>query len=218
MTLRYYSASSMTWITLPLATVVAGVISFSSPCCVPLVPSYLSFLSGLPVSRLGTDAARSITLRAAVLFVAGFSLVFTVLGASSALVGALLLRNLPAITKIAGVGIIILGLAMAGLLRVPWLARERRAVLARQAFRASAGKGIRTVTAEDFDAKRNVPCSWEKNVVPSSDVAHISSIRLLLGDEAIQAIFVPSDSAADQAEQATRLFPEARIVGRPLKR
>lgn len=121
----------MTWVTLPLATVVAGAISFSSPCCVPLVPSYLSFLSGLPVSRLGTDAARAVTLRAALLFVAGFTVVFTVLGASSALVGALLLRNLPAITKVAGVGIIVLGLAMTGLLRVPWLARERRFDLGR---------------------------------------------------------------------------------------
>jgi cytochrome c-type biogenesis protein len=121
----------MAWITLPLAAVVAGAISFSSPCCIPLVPSYLSFLSGLPMSRLGTEAARSVTLRAALLFVAGFTLVFTALGASSALAGAVLLRNLPAITRVAGVGIIGLGLAMAGVLRVPWLAQERRLDLGR---------------------------------------------------------------------------------------
>lgn len=116
----------MTWVTLPLAAVAAGVISFSSPCCVPLVPSYLSFLSGLPVSELGSDQARRVTLRAALLFVSGFTVVFTVLGASSALVGAMLIRNLPTITRVAGVFIIVLGLVTVGVLRVPWLQRERR--------------------------------------------------------------------------------------------
>jgi len=121
----------MTWVTLPLAAVAAGVISFSSPCCVPLVPSYLSFLSGLPVSELGSDQERRVTLRAALLFVSGFTVVFTVLGASSAVVGAVLIRNLPTITRVAGVFIIVLGLVTVGVVRVPWLQRERRVDLGR---------------------------------------------------------------------------------------
>ena len=121
----------MTWLTLPLAALAAGVISFSSPCSIPLVPGYLSFLSGVPVSGLGAASVRSVTFRAALLFVAGFTVVFTALGASSALIGGVLMRNLPMITRVAGVAIIAMGLAMAGFLRLPWLARERRMDLGR---------------------------------------------------------------------------------------
>src|SRR3546814_11652143 len=54
---------------LPLVAVVAGVISFSSPCCLPLVPGYLSYVSALPVAELGERDARRVPLRAALLFV-----------------------------------------------------------------------------------------------------------------------------------------------------
>lgn len=116
---------------LPLLAVGAGVISFSSPCSLPLIPAYLSYVSALPVSELGQREARAVTLRAAVLFVAGFTTVFTALGVSSALVGTLLQRNLPLIIRVAGVAIILMGLAMVGLLRIPFLYRERRFDLAR---------------------------------------------------------------------------------------
>jgi len=120
-------------ISLPLIAFGAGILSFTSPCCIPLVPGYLSFISGLPVSELGVREARGLTLRAAVAFVAGFTVVFTVLGASIGLVGSLVIRNLPLLLRVSGVAIIVLGLAMAGVLRVPWLARERRFDLARVA-------------------------------------------------------------------------------------
>jgi cytochrome c-type biogenesis protein len=71
------------------------------------------------------------TVRAAVLFVAGFTVVFTALGSSFALIGSTLLRNVPLITRVSGVLIIGLGLAMIGLLRIPLLHRERRFDLAR---------------------------------------------------------------------------------------
>jgi cytochrome c-type biogenesis protein len=118
-------------VTLPLLAVGAGVISFSSPCCLPLIPGYLSYMSALPVSGLGSRQARAVALRAAVLFVVGFTAVFTVLGSSAALVGSLLNRNLDVITRASGFVIIGLGLAMLGVLRVPLLYRERRFDLAR---------------------------------------------------------------------------------------
>ena len=121
----------MSTVLLPLVAVMAGVISFSSPCCLPLIPSYLSYVSALPVSSLGQTQARAVTLRAAVLFVGGFTVVFTALGVSFAFVGATVLRDLPQLIRLAGVGIIVLGLAMAGVLRVPFLYRERRLDLAR---------------------------------------------------------------------------------------
>jgi cytochrome c-type biogenesis protein len=116
---------------LPFAALVAGVLSFSSPCCLPLVPGYLSYVSALPVSELGERQARGVTLRAALLFVAGFTTVFTVLGVSAAAVGNLILRNRDAILRGFGLVIIVLGLVTAGVLRVPALQRERRIDLAR---------------------------------------------------------------------------------------
>lgn len=119
----------MTTVLLPLLALGAGVISFSSPCSLPLIPGYLSYVSALPVSDLGREEARAITLKAAVLFVAGFTSVFTLLGVSVALVGTLLQRNLPDIIRVAGVGIIVMGMGTLGVLRIPFLYRERRADL-----------------------------------------------------------------------------------------
>jgi cytochrome c-type biogenesis protein len=116
---------------LPLFAVVAGVISFSSPCCLPLLPGYVSYISALPTSSLGTKEARTTTLRASLAFVAGFALVFTVLGVASAFFGSFVLRVLPTIVQIMGVGIIVLGLSMMGVLRIPFLMRERRFDIAR---------------------------------------------------------------------------------------
>jgi len=108
---------------LPLLAVAAGVISFTSPCTLPLIPSYLSFVTGLPVAELGSREARASTLRSSLLFVAGFTTVFTALGASLAYVGSLFLRYVPVITRVAGIGIIVMGLAMLGVFRIRWLAR-----------------------------------------------------------------------------------------------
>jgi len=62
---------------LPFLALVAGVVSFTSPCCLPLIPSYLSYVTALPVADLGSRQARAVTLRASLLFVAGFTVVFT---------------------------------------------------------------------------------------------------------------------------------------------
>lgn len=111
---------------LPSLAVVAGVVSFTSPCCLPLIPSYLSYVTALPVAELGTRQARSVTLRASLLFVAGFTVVFTALGASLAFIGSALLQSIPLIVRVAGVGIILMGLAMVGAFNIPWLYREWR--------------------------------------------------------------------------------------------
>ena len=111
---------------LPFLAIAAGAISFASPCCLPLLPGYVSFISGLPMSEVDHGASRKIALRASLFFVAGFTLVFTTLGVSFALVGSVLLRRVPVITRVAGVAIIVMGLMMLGALRVPFLNRERR--------------------------------------------------------------------------------------------
>ncbi len=116
---------------LPLFAVVAGLLSFSSPCCLPLLPGYLSYVSALPVSELGDRQARMVTLRAALLFVAGFTVVFTVLGVAAQLLGSVLLSSRGPVVRWFGVPIIVLGLVTMGVLRLPFLMRERRVDLAR---------------------------------------------------------------------------------------
>lgn len=121
----------METVTLPLVAVVAGLVSFSSPCCLPLIPGYLSYVSALPVSELGQRSSRRMTLRAALLFVAGFTTVFTALGVGATVVGSALLRNQDTVVRWFGVIIILLGLSTMGLLRIPVLQREKRVDLAR---------------------------------------------------------------------------------------
>ncbi|MBW4079624.1 MAG: cytochrome c biogenesis protein CcdA [Acidobacteria bacterium] len=111
---------------LPFLALGAGVISFSSPCCLPLLPGYVSYISALPTSELTSRDSRRTTLKASLAFVAGFTLIFTILGVASAFLGFYFLRLLPTIVRIMGVGIIVLGLSMMGLVRIPFLMRERR--------------------------------------------------------------------------------------------
>ncbi len=116
---------------LPVFAVVAGLLSFSSPCCLPLLPGYLSYVSALPVSELGDRQARMVTLRAALLFVAGFTVVFTALGVVVQLLGSVFLANGGPVVRWFGLPIIVLGLSTMGVLRLPFLMRERRIDLAR---------------------------------------------------------------------------------------
>jgi cytochrome c-type biogenesis protein len=111
---------------------VAGILSFISPCVLPLVPGYLSFISGISLEEMrghgGTapaSATRHVFL-ASLAFVAGFSLVFVALGATASTLGAFLFRRISLLEKIAGVLLIIFGLHTIGVLRIPWLYREAR--------------------------------------------------------------------------------------------
>ena len=110
---------------LPLAAVVAGILSITSPCCLPMVPAYVGYISTASDDEDGTGA-----LRSALLFVAGFTLVFVALGMTASRLGNVLLANLPVITRVAGVFIVALGLGALGVLRLPWLYREWRPGLA----------------------------------------------------------------------------------------
>lgn len=109
---------------------IAGIFSFLSPCVLPLVPGYISFLSGLSLEELRGDAQRRKILRKAgltsVFFVAGFSVVFVSLGASASFMGRFLAAHMKILTKVAGVLIVILGLHLVGILKIKWLNYEKR--------------------------------------------------------------------------------------------
>lgn len=109
--------------TIPIAF-LAGLVSFLSPCVLPLVPGYLSFMSGYATGEPARGASRSGAVAAA--FVAGFTAVFVALGASATLLGSLLRGNRELFTRAGGVFIILLGLVFVGVIKVPWLYREAR--------------------------------------------------------------------------------------------
>ena len=124
----------MEHITLAVAF-VAGVLGFFSPCVVPLIPGYLSFVSGVSLWEMQLAERRQHTRRvllATAVFVLGFSVIFTALGASASVVGAFVLGNRLLLGRIGGVIVILLGLVMLGVIKIPGLARERRVQVTRR--------------------------------------------------------------------------------------
>jgi len=110
------------------AAMLGGLISFLSPCVLPLVPPYLSFLAGTTFDRLnaGDGAVRQRAVLAALLFVAGFSTVFVLLGATASALGQAIRQYLDVLSTVAGVAIIAMGLHFLGAFRIGLLYREAR--------------------------------------------------------------------------------------------
>ncbi len=107
----------------------AGVLSFLSPCVLPLVPPYLTFIAGTTIEDIvdeGAQRARRDVLFAALLFVAGFSTVFVSLGATASVFGQLVRANLHILSIAAGVAIIAMGLHFLGVFKLHILYREKR--------------------------------------------------------------------------------------------
>jgi cytochrome c-type biogenesis protein len=114
-----------------LGALIAGLLSFLSPCVLPLVPPYLCFLGGTTFDQLaGEDETPAHVYQTVVLssvaFVLGFTTVFVLLGATATVLGQLVVENLPILAKIAGVVIIIAGLHFLGVIHIPLLHREAR--------------------------------------------------------------------------------------------
>jgi cytochrome c-type biogenesis protein len=108
------------------AAFAAGVVSFVSPCVLPLVPGYLSLLTGLAAHDGDAHSTRRTTVVAALMFVLGFTVVFVALGSTASLAGALLAPYRDFLGRAAGVVIAAFGVLMLGIVRVPWLYGEAR--------------------------------------------------------------------------------------------
>lgn len=110
-----------------IAAFAAGVASFLSPCVLPLIPGYLSFITGYTPSQLSESKAswRSVLLPS-MLFVLGFSIVFIGLGASASMLGSVLMQYRSILIRAAGVLVFVLGFFMLGIIKVPWLYGEAR--------------------------------------------------------------------------------------------
>ena len=118
----------MTDLSLP-AIFIAGVLSFLSPCVLPLVPPYLTYLAGQTAEELEVDgigAAQKDLLWAALLFVLGFATIFIGLGATASAFGQVLRSNLMWLSDAAGIAIILMGLHFLGLFKISLLYREKR--------------------------------------------------------------------------------------------
>lgn len=103
---------------------LAGLLSFLSPCVLPLIPSYIGFLTGMSAEEL--EARRGTALVHALWFVAGFSLIFVLLGASASAVGGVLRQHQEWIGRAGGVLIVLFALYLLGVLRPRFLLQERR--------------------------------------------------------------------------------------------
>jgi cytochrome c-type biogenesis protein len=106
--------------------VAAGLISFLSPCVLPLVPAYLGQLTAVAVTAPGATPTRWLALRHAVAYVAGFGAVFTILGITATFAAAGLSLYLGTLRQIGGLILIVMGLNLAGILRIPVLDRSWR--------------------------------------------------------------------------------------------
>lgn len=111
----------------------AGLVSFVSPCVLPLVPGYLSYMSGMSEADPGGREVRPWVV--AVTFVLGFTAVFVALGATATLLGSFLQDNQTLLARVGGVFIIVMGLVFMGVLKIPFLYRETR-------FHPTPGAGL----------------------------------------------------------------------------
>jgi cytochrome c-type biogenesis protein len=105
---------------------VAGLISFLSPCILPIVPGYISFLSGMSVEEIEGGGEKKPLIVNSIFFIAGFSVVFILLGASATMIGAFLTSKMSVLTKVAGLVIILFGIFKLGLIRHFAFYREAR--------------------------------------------------------------------------------------------
>ncbi len=124
---------------------VAGFLSFVSPCVLPLIPGYLSFISGVSIEDLGSKEKQGSHMWKVVLntvfFVLGFSLVFVLLGASATKLGELLQKNIDIFNKVAGVVVFLFGLHVVGVFKLKALNYEKR-FHARQKKMGVLGSGV----------------------------------------------------------------------------
>ena len=110
-----------------LIALTAGVLSFLSPCVLPIVPPYLAYMGGISMGDMRDDAtARRRVILPALFFVMGLSTVFLLLGFTASVFGAFFLQNQVLFSRISGVVVIIFGLHFLGLFRIPLLDREAR--------------------------------------------------------------------------------------------
>jgi len=112
---------------------VAGLLSFLSPCVLPLIPSYITYITGLSFSDLDaehpTHVVRRKTMLHSMAFISGFTMVFVLMGASATYIGSFLQQHMDLVRKLGGILIIVFGIHVTGLVPLKWLLGEKRVSL-----------------------------------------------------------------------------------------
>jgi cytochrome c-type biogenesis protein len=106
----------------------AGLLSFLSPCILPLIPAYLSYISGNAVSDIMSGNQKKSLMVKSFGFILGFSMIFIIMGASASSLGRLLAAYQPILIKLGGLFIVLMGIHMTGLVQIKWLYQEKRLV------------------------------------------------------------------------------------------
>jgi len=123
------SAQGLTLYTV-LFSLLMGVTSFASPCILPLIPSYVSYITGISYDDLVSPGSRGrntkFLLLHAVVFVAGFTIIFVLLGATASIAGGILSQHLESIRIIGGIFVILMGIFVMDVLKIPFLQQEAR--------------------------------------------------------------------------------------------
>jgi len=112
---------------------IAGLLSFLSPCVLPLIPSYITYITGISFAELQVDhpshEVRRRTILHSLLFILGFTFIFVMLGASASLIGNFLQSHMQAIRKVGGILIILFGIHLSGVLPIHFLLGDKRFVV-----------------------------------------------------------------------------------------
>ena len=127
---------------------LAGIVSFASPCCLPLVPVYVTYMVG--TTPAGSPTARQVAFKQALAFVLGFTVVFVALWASVGLVGYLLRDYVGILRQIGGAVLIVMGLHVAGVIRISALYRQVTVPTGRIVGRSATGDGTVLVQAPSY--------------------------------------------------------------------
>jgi len=200
-----------------LTAFVAGTISFLSPCVLPLVPGYVSFVAGKSIEQMQTESGwqpKLAALSLSLLFVAGFSTVFITFGASATALGQLLLSYRYETNIIGGIVVIIFGLFMMGLLKIPWFQGDMR-------FHGDI-KGVRPVAS--FGLGLAFAFGWTPCIGPI--LGAILTVAAMSGNSydgiALLSIYsmglgVPFILAALFASSFLNRMKSLRRIGRPLQ-
>jgi cytochrome c-type biogenesis protein len=127
---------------------LAGIVSFASPCCLPLVPAYVSYMVG--TTTPGSPKARRVAFHQALAFVLGFTVVFVALWASVGLVGYLLRDYVGILRQVGGAVLIVMGLHVAGVIRISALYRTVKVPTGRIVGQSASGDGTVAVLAPSY--------------------------------------------------------------------
>lgn len=191
----------------PLLAFAAGLLSCASPCVLPLVPSYVANLSGVAAAKAEASKRRSAVMLHAGAFVLGFTLIFVVLGASVGFVGYAIRDQADLLRKVGGIFMIVMGLQVAGIVRIPWLSRtfapfDDNSRLASVSYARSAGVG--SAMAVGWTPCLGPTLGGILTLAATSDTALQATGLLLAYSAGLAVPFLAAGLALDRATGITR--------------